>query len=114
MKYKCKVFTPSFQARVEEYIKHKISHVTGVMGRIFARGDELQYLLQLWNGDLNIDDFNIKSREDLIEYNILTPEFTEEILDAQERGLQAQPRVMWKGEIKKINEIDEIFSFCRE
>jgi hypothetical protein len=45
------------------------------------------------------------------EKGVYPPKFTEQTVAAQERGLQNRARIIWEGQLQKIDEIDEIFSY---
>lgn len=118
--YICKVLTADFKTKldkaVEEEVMRKISEKDRASDRInFLKEFESIRVRDNFNYMWNNQEHLIKEVPKVKEYyesvGLWTPEYTELLLNSEEKGYQSQPRVMWNGEIKKINEIDEIISY---
>lgn len=121
MRYKCKILTPEFFARVEKDIKERClaeaeekipQNVEKRETRVkaYARYKEIS----AWSGNCMIwnRNFDPKDEELFSQWEFFNPEYTEETFDRKEEGLQSQPRIEWKGEIRKVEDIREIFSLA--
>lgn len=120
--YICKVFTPEFKAKIDNYINESINNWLVSEGKdieeerksysaIFRRLELRDSITFLLNNSECRTTIGHDSKAYYESVGIWEPEYTTIELEAQERGYQSQPRVLWNGEIKKIDEIDEIFSF---
>lgn len=104
MKYQCKVLTPKFKKIVDNFLEEYLKEYTKIE-KIFKKIDTISFLNKLWKGEYP------QYKEDFPE--VYTPEYTTEIFERVDGGYQSQPRILWKGEITKIDDIDEIISFKR-
>lgn len=135
--YICKILTPEFKIKFDAEIKREVALIIEkkitegklVEGKTSwaekwneltckdsyysmwnnqeAESYHIEYTTITENGKKEI--WTVKSLyEDL---GLWTPEFTEAEFEAQETGLQSQPRILWNNEILKIDEIEEIISF---
>lgn len=121
MNYICKIFTPEFKAKVEKVIDEAVkarlqkNQTPDDRKSFIAEFERLEIrsnLSHMWNNPEDMEKYP-QIKEYYTELGIWTPEYTEITLKAQEQGLQSRPRVEWNGEIQKIDDIDDIFSFKR-
>lgn len=118
--YLCKVFTPEFKvkfdAQVEQEViakltkKGDINHERASFLKEFERLRVKDSFYFMWNKPEELNKYP-EIEEYYKSIGLWTPEYTEIQLESAEKGLQSRARVMWNGEIKKIDEIDEIFSY---
>ncbi len=104
MKYRCKVLTDEFYRKVQNTLQELTDDLIGYNKLIWQKRYFADFL-HLWNE--NSEKPILKTLE------IDNPEYTEQIFDAQEKGFQSEPRILWLGEICKINDINQIFSYER-
>lgn len=115
--YSIKVLTPEFKAKVDEFINKEVLEITATKKlapertsffKSFQSLIQRGYLNTLWNN-------GYKDYPEVLEYyqaeGMMTPEYTEQILEPAEKGFQSRARVLWNGEIQKIDDIDEIISY---
>lgn len=115
------MFTPEFKAKFDaeiekdvedELTKKGISSDRKTFVAEFIRIQARSSFYNMWNHPDAFDKYpNVKEYYESI--GLLTPQFIESVFESAEKGLQSQPRIMWKGEIKKIDDIEEIYSFAR-
>lgn len=105
MKYKCKVLTDKFYAKVRDVIDNITKDYVGYK-KLLEEYSYWTYFHDIWNSK---NDYVIPQAME--ELKISIPEYTEQIFDAQEKGFQSQPRILWLGEICKINDINQIISY---
>ncbi len=118
--YKCKILTPDFFKRVNDYIE-----------KISLEQAEKDILLTVPNRDLRLKlcvkinahrnwssfcfiwnrQFDAADEPLFKEFEFFDPEYTEEIFHKKQEGFQSQPRIEWNGKIEKIDDIHEIFHF---
>lgn len=121
MNYIVKVLTSEFKAKVNTIVEKELdnhiedndidpSRISFI--RSFKKGEKMSFLHLMWNGQIDFTQYPILKTY-YNELGILEPEYTEITLEAKEQGYQSQPRVEWNGEIVKIDDIDDIFSFER-
>jgi hypothetical protein len=121
MDYIVKVLTSEFKAKVDVIVEAELdkhiedndidpSRISFI--RSFKKGEKMSFLYLMWNGQVDFTQYPILKTY-YNELGILEPEYTEITLKAQQQGYQSRPRVEWNGEIKKIDDIDDIFSFER-
>ena len=122
MQYKCKVLTPEFFARIEAEVKESAFQkastevpldATNRDARIKARARMNEILS--WSGNCMVWNRSYdkeKYEEIFSQWEFFNPEYTEEIFESKETGLQSQPRIEWKGKIEKVEDIREIFSLA--
>lgn len=118
MYYLVKVFTPEFKVKVDNFIAKKLEGLEG-FDKTWKEMNERGYLNTYWNGRMKLvgESKHFKNDEEfqaalLEEYgDIAVPQFDEIHVPKAEVGLQSRARIMWNGEIQKIDEIDEIFSY---
>lgn len=120
MTYIVKVLTPEFKAKLDQYL---LEHATAKVEKDGNYNPDRKDWLISWEVLQMRETFNsIWNRpedfldiEGIQEYyesvGLWTPEYTEMELKSAEVGWQSRARVEWNGEIKKIDEIDEIFSY---
>lgn len=108
MKYKCKILTSEFKQRVDEFINKMYPGNTyfSELERIRTRDT----LNAIWNKKL---DATTEFKELLTKYQILTPQYTESVFNGVEEGYQSRARIEWEGRVRKIDQIDEIYSYKR-
>lgn len=117
--YICKIFTPEFKAKLEQQILGDIEEKQKTEGKVNANGISLESFQAIrirmnynfmWNNPKAFKD-SPEVEEYYRSVGLWEPECTEIQLEAAESGFQSRPRVMWNGEVTKIDEIDEIFSY---
>jgi hypothetical protein len=107
MHYQIKILTPEFAAIVDKYIHEVTQHLSG-FAKSMEMGAVRDCLYQYWN---NPDSCSDLVKQYYTEKGVYPPKFTEQTVAAQERGLQNRARIIWEGQLQKIDEIDEIFSY---
>jgi hypothetical protein len=117
MPYHVKILTPSFKKKVDELVTIEIEaslkrkHVPLDRKTFAAEFEQIMVwdsFYEMWN---HPEVFPAKVTEYYKEMGVLTPEFSEMVLDEAEQGLQSKPRVIWNGHPQKIDDIQEIFSY---
>jgi hypothetical protein len=114
--YEIKVLTPEFQAKLNAYLEE---YAKKVMNEVhmseftpqMAKDRERYGLNHMWN---NTEHYAESHPEVLAHYHqlgLLEPQYTTMLVQSRNTASQVQARIEWKGEIKKIDDIDEIFSF---
>jgi methyl coenzyme M reductase subunit D len=96
-----KVLIPSFEVAVNEYLKQP------AFANDFERGLVRETLSEVWED-------NSHSFAKYVPKHLLQPETTEVVLEDVTRIWQNYVRVMWKGKVEKICEIDSIVSYIRK
>lgn len=104
MKYKCKVLTDEFYRKVQEELEELTKEIVGFQ-KIFEQNRYWTYFNFIWNGELK--------SEYLVDKGLDTPEYTEQNFDKQDKRFQSQPKILWVGEICKIDDINQIISYER-
>ena len=110
MLYECKIFTDeAFQAR-QNFIDAQLGDKTGMTRYIekMQMEDHLNLLNRKIINGKPIHDWELE-----IPVEVREPSYTIQQFKPAEVGYQSQPRIEWRGEIKKIDEIERIFSFKR-
>lgn len=117
--YQCKIFTPEFLAKVNQYIEasveadliaKNIDPTKVSFKKAFLRIETRQHLNMMWNYPEAYEKYP-DAKQYYVELGLFTPECTVSTFIQAEIGYQSQPRIYWKDEIKKIDDIDEIYSF---
>jgi len=104
-----KILTPEFIENVNKCLDDATSDYEGIEKEIEIM-EWKSFLNLLWNGSLNREDgSSIVSY--LESFNILVPQFIVQEFQNEARGYQSKPRILWNGEIQKIDDIDEIYSY---
>lgn len=109
MSYICTVITPEFKKRLDEFVEKKCEGTEGFR-KSSKRFDVLQMTYELWNNTA-AQNLYPNFTKSLIEANLFVPEYTVQIFEPAERGYQSRPRILWNGEVMKLDEIDEIISY---
>lgn len=110
MIYTCKILNDDFLLKVNEYITKQIENHYAEYTSIQQTMIKLEYrelLNNIWNKKIH----SVEVDRILQEEGILVPQYKEVDIPKADKGYQTQPRIEWKGEIRKIDDIDEIFSF---
>lgn len=107
--YICKVYTPEYFNKIQEYIKSRTKNSIGIQKEF----DVLNIKYSLIAIHNNKFDLNDPDNAPLIKHyqdnDMLIPQFTIQEFLAAETGYQSQPRIVWKDKVQKIDDIDEIF-----
>lgn len=104
MYYICKVLTPAFQMAVNKFLDE--------VSKTESSRIKWRYSLNvLWNSKKDTEALALL-RAQLPEI-IRQPNYKTQCFEAMELGFQRQPRIQWKKDILKIEDIDEIFSYYK-
>lgn len=120
MKYICKVFKPEFKSLFDATVEQEVKQALEKRGK--ANHERASFLGEfealrirdsfylMWNKPELFADYP-QVEEYYRSIGLWIPEFDIIELEAAEQGLQSRARVMWNNEVRKIDEIDEIFSY---
>ncbi len=110
MMYKCKILTDEFLAKLEDYIQTSTADVKDEKEKERRQNKRRTAMYYMWNNPTSFAD-----RPDIQQYyeklGLWTPQYTEVTFVAAGKGFHIEPRINWIGEVRKINEIKEIFSY---
>lgn len=118
MNYLIKVITPEFKELVEKWIDNKTLGLVG--NKKQSERLKLKTNLQLyWNGSMNLSiptthyKTNTEFQAALKGYfgEVAVPEFVELCVEDKRTGLDARVRIMWNGEVIRVSEIADVFSY---
>ncbi len=119
MKYLCKQFTPDFFERLEKQIEIEVNERAkereipadrNSFYKSFERHRVRDFFNSLYTKPIQFSKYP-EVVDIYRQMNLYPAEFIEITLESKECGFQSMPRVEWNGEIKKIDEVNEIFSY---
>ena len=102
MYYICKVLTPAFMIAVESFLDNVSKDTTN--------REKWKYTLNvIWNTKKDTEATALLRAQlpEILRY----PVYASKVFMALELGFQRQPRIMWNKDIRKIEDIDEVFSY---
>ena len=100
--YRCKVLTPEFNLKLKELIK-KLE-----VGNNTCYEEWMQIFHLLWEGESSILKVVFQSTDSWV----LTPIYEFIVFEAKETIFQRRPRVLFNGEVRKIDDILEILDYA--
>lgn len=108
--YRCKILTDDFLARLEDYIQASTAGSRDVHEKLRRQNNRRRSMYYMWNNpQAFVDKPEIKQYYEKL--GLWSPQYTEVSFVAAGRGLHIEPHITWMGQIRKISEVGEIFSY---
>ena len=89
--------------------ENKIDEVDKRM-KMLDEFEEILYKMNIYNMWNTKHKWDQKAIDTCKDWCIWEPQYTEEIFEDKRQGFQSMERIEWNGEIKKVENIDEILS----
>lgn len=110
MMYRCKILTDEFLAKLEDYIQTSTSSIREIDERERKQEARRRAMYYMWNNpQAFVDKPGIQKYYESI--GLWSPQYMVMTFVAAGRGFHIEPRIRWIGEVRKINDIKEIFSY---
>ena len=108
MQYQIKVLTDETLAKLNKFLD-EVTHDEIGLRKEFSMLQWRGYVTSFWNKPEGRDSM----LELLTDLDLVTPQFTTQVVPKAEEGYQSMPRIMWNGKVEKIDDVDQIYSYKR-